>query len=127
MWGNGFGGVVSQGAFATAFAASAASTLLAILLLVGGIIAFRPTHRGRPVLGTWALLQLPLAIAGLLGWWWMIGQLSNTGGPFGPETVLLQSIFAGVPWGLLITFALLVLIALTLKSVREYFSSARPA
>jgi hypothetical protein len=103
--------------------------LLAILLLIAGILALRQSARGRGLHLIYALAKIPLVILGAIGWWWLVNDMyksmsSTMGVPMGGafrSMAAVSTAFAVIAC----IYPIALLIVLNLKSVREYYASAR--
>jgi hypothetical protein len=107
---------------------TAASLALAVLLLVAGMMVLRQSPSGRRLHLIYALVKLPLAIAGGIGLVWLATGMANTFGPGGASAAGTTPREA-IGWGIALAiggaiYPIALLIALNTRGVRDYYRAA---
>jgi hypothetical protein len=105
---------------------AAASLALAILLLVAGIMVLRQSPTGRRLHLIYALVKLPLAIAGGIGIVWLAAGMANTFNAAGGGGGASGAPPEAIGWGIALAvggaiYPLALLIALNTRGVRDYY------
>jgi hypothetical protein len=93
------------------------SGALAIYLLVVGILVLRQHRRGRAMLRAFAIVKIPIAVLGAIGWVWTIEDANAGAVSAGWLQFWLWTLLA---IGLIYPIALLIV--LSTRTVREYYS-----
>jgi hypothetical protein len=121
---------VSSSASLLVILASVLSIGLAVYLLVAGILTLRQSLKGRKLHFIYAAIKIPLAIAAIIGVYWVTTSfLMNS--PMIPPQARNQAartgaaIFYAALAGLGLIYPIALLIALNTRGVREYYSGVQ--
>jgi hypothetical protein len=108
---------------------SIGSLLLAVLLLIAGIMVLRQSPRGRMLHLMWAGLKILVVAIGIVGWIWLTNDLSKSlsQGMGAGSSVALGPMSRGLIALSIIAlvYPLVLLVVMNLKSIREYYATAR--